>query len=183
MTPAHASLLGDTAHVTITTDVIVCDEDVVVIDPGVEIPDCGGAMIDLDADKIWFKLPDEVNGFLVVEILYEFTDLDWTGVPGGMIIDVQVIPDTFFFPVQSVVFDDHSITMITDSFIVDCQGAQSCTPSVHLDITASHPVGGESLSIDSSALILAGAQSFSWMIPVVLSVLGIGLFVVSRKSE
>ena len=44
-------------------------------------------------------------------------------------------------------------------------------------------VGGESLQIDSTALILAGAQSFSWMIPVVLSVLGIGLFVVSRKNE
>ena len=45
------------------------------------------------------------------------------------------------------------------------------------------PVGGELLPIDSTALILAGAQSFSWMIPVVLSALGIGLFVVSRKSE
>ena len=43
-------------------------------------------------------------------------------------------------------------------------------------------VGGELLPIDSTALILAGAQSFSWMIPVTLSVLGIGLFVVSRKS-
>jgi len=44
-------------------------------------------------------------------------------------------------------------------------------------------VGGESLPIDSTALLLAGAQTFSWMIPVVLSVLGIGLFVVSRKNE
>jgi len=44
-------------------------------------------------------------------------------------------------------------------------------------------VGGEFLPINNTALILAGAQSFSWMIPVVLSVLGIGLFVVSRKSE
>ncbi len=43
-------------------------------------------------------------------------------------------------------------------------------------------VGGEIIPIDSTALLLAGAQSFSWMIPVVLSVLGIGLFVVSRKS-
>ncbi len=48
-----------------------------------------------------------------------------------------------------------------------------------VDIT----VGGEFLQIDNTALLLAGAQSFSWMIPVVLSVLGIGLFVVSRKSE
>jgi len=44
-------------------------------------------------------------------------------------------------------------------------------------------IGGEIISIESSSLLLAGAQSFSWMIPVTLSVLGIGLFVVSRKSE
>jgi len=44
-------------------------------------------------------------------------------------------------------------------------------------------VGGELIPIETTSLILAGAQSFSWMIPVVLSVLGIGLFVVSRKSE
>jgi len=44
-------------------------------------------------------------------------------------------------------------------------------------------VGGEFLPIDSTALLLAGAQSFSWMIPVVLSGIGIGLFVASRKSE
>ncbi len=43
-------------------------------------------------------------------------------------------------------------------------------------------IGGELLPIDTTALLLAGTQTFSWMIPVVLSVLGIGLFVVSRKS-
>jgi len=30
---------------------------------------------------------------------------------------------------------------------------------------------------------VTGIQSSAWMIPVTLSVLGIGLFVVSRKSE
>ncbi len=44
-------------------------------------------------------------------------------------------------------------------------------------------VGGELLPIETTSLLLAGVQSFSWMIPVVLSVLGIGLFVVSRKSK
>jgi len=44
-------------------------------------------------------------------------------------------------------------------------------------------VGGELLPIDSTALLLAGAQTFSWMIPVLLSGIGIGLFVASRKSE
>jgi len=44
-------------------------------------------------------------------------------------------------------------------------------------------VGGEFLLTDSTALLLAGAQSFSWMIPVVLGIVGIGLFVVSRKTN
>jgi len=46
-------------------------------------------------------------------------------------------------------------------------------------------VGSISIPIESTSLLLADTQSFSWMIPVVLSVLGIGLglFVVSRKSE
>jgi len=44
------------------------------------------------------------------------------------------------------------------------------------------PVGGEFLPIETTSLLLASAQTFSWMIPVVLSVLGIGLFVF-RKSE
>jgi len=45
------------------------------------------------------------------------------------------------------------------------------------------PVGSISIPIDATSLLLADTQSFSWMIPVVLSVIGIGLFVVSRKSE
>jgi len=53
---------------------------------------------------------------------------------------------------------------------------QVITPKIQL-------VGGEIIPIDSTSLLLAGAQTFSWMIPVVLSVLGIGLFVASRKSE
>jgi len=44
-------------------------------------------------------------------------------------------------------------------------------------------IGGEIIPIESTSLILAGAQSFSWMIPILLSGIGIGLFVVSRKSE
>ncbi len=43
-------------------------------------------------------------------------------------------------------------------------------------------VGGEVISIEAASLILAGAQSFSWMIPFVLSGIGIGLFVF-RRSE
>jgi hypothetical protein len=44
-------------------------------------------------------------------------------------------------------------------------------------------IGGKYIPIDATVLLLAGAQSTSWMIPVVLSIVGIGLFGVSRKSE
>jgi len=44
-------------------------------------------------------------------------------------------------------------------------------------------VGEEIIPIDTTFPLLASAQTFSWMIPVILSVLGIGLFVVSRKSK
>jgi len=45
------------------------------------------------------------------------------------------------------------------------------------------PVGGKFLPIETTSLLLSSAQTFSWMIPVILSGIGIGLFVVSRKSE
>jgi len=44
-------------------------------------------------------------------------------------------------------------------------------------------IGGELIPIETTSLLLASAQSFSWMIPVILSGIGMGLFVVSRKSE
>ena len=53
----------------------------------------------------------------------------------------------------------------------------------HLTGHSPNVIGGEIIPIEQTSLILAGAQTFSWMIPLVLSVLGIGLFVVSRKSE
>jgi len=51
------------------------------------------------------------------------------------------------------------------------------------EIIVNGPVGGELIPIETTSLLLAGVQSFSWMIPVILSVVGIGLFVVSRKNQ
>jgi len=42
------------------------------------------------------------------------------------------------------------------------------------------PVGGELIPIETTSLLLASAQTFSWMIPVVLSAVGIGI-VIARK--
>ncbi len=67
---------------------------------------------------------------------------------------------------------DGSIDILTQTIMVTTPGP--IVPPV---------VGGELIPIETISLILAGAQSFSWMIPAVLSILGIGLFVVSRKPE
>lgn len=60
--------------------------------------------------------------------------------------------------------------------------SQTETVSLTLPFTLPQLVGGELIPIDTHSLILAGSQSFSWMIPVLLSGIGIGLFVF-RKSE
>jgi len=54
---------------------------------------------------------------------------------------------------------------------------------IQRDVPLQPVVGGTSIPIETTSLLLAGAQTFSWMIPVILSGIGIGLFVVSRKSE
>ena len=44
-------------------------------------------------------------------------------------------------------------------------------------------IGGSILPLDTTALLLAGAQSISmWMIPVILSGIGIGVFVIKRRK-
>jgi len=47
-------------------------------------------------------------------------------------------------------------------------------------LEVSTAVGGELIPIETTSLILAGAQSFSWMIPVIVSGIGIGI-VIARK--
>jgi hypothetical protein len=44
-------------------------------------------------------------------------------------------------------------------------------------------VGGEFIPIDTVSLLLAGAQSSMWLVPLMLSIIGFGVFVVSRKPN
>jgi len=53
-----------------------------------------------------------------------------------------------------------------------------------LTLIESVAIGGTSLPIDTTALLLAGVQSISmWMIPVVIAGVGIGIFVIKRKNQ
>lgn len=50
-------------------------------------------------------------------------------------------------------------------------------------IKCEQSVGGEIIPTETTSLLLAGAQSTTWLIPVTVSIIGIGVFVVSRKPE
>jgi hypothetical protein len=78
----------------------------------------------------------------------------------------------------------------TQTVMVTLTGIPSeCHDISHVDyfiesggVPPSGTVGGTLIPIDATALLLANAQSSSWMIPVIVSIVGIGLFVVSRKT-
>ncbi len=73
--------------------------------------------------------------------------------------------DQFLADSAEIVFDSVLCTLATKSII----------PNV--------PIGGISIPIDQSALLLAGVQSISmWMIPVVIAGIGIGIFVIKRRN-
>ena len=82
----------------------------------------------------------------------------------------------------SIFFNDGEVIVECDgSFEILLGGVLDGNPITIADCFVG-VVGGELLPIETTSLLLATAQTFSWMIPVVLSILGIGLFVVSRKS-
>lgn len=70
-----------------------------------------------------------------------------------------------------------------------CTVPSTCPSGTTLDlasllcITTGQPaVGGTIIPIDTTSLLLAGAQSTTWLIPIVLSLAGIGLVLVKRKQ-
>ena len=63
----------------------------------------------------------------------------------------------------------------------ECDGSGTCDAGPPLTIPQCVNVGGELIPIESTSLILAGTQStFSWMIPITISAIGIAI-VIARK--
>jgi len=186
MIPAFASLIGDTMHVKITDTTIpflLCDQDVVVMDPGVEIPDCFGQIkVDIDGNSIWVEsLAPFANGGLIPALTVEFTEMHWTNNPNGIITGVTILP-TSNVPNPTETIGDHSIILTGNQFNIDCGGQSTCLVKLHLDIETIHTaVGGEFIGIDSTMVLAAGAQyTAAWMIPVIVSGIGFAI-VIARK--
>jgi len=117
----------------------------------------------------------EVNPVTVIS-----TGTDTTDSPIPTITITTITPN-IFSSTGSVFTEEIPVIVISiiNPMILSITGISTDVSDGELD----QPVGGTLLPLDTTSLILAGAQTFSWMIPVVLSVLGIGLFVASRKSE
>jgi hypothetical protein len=94
---------------------------------------------------------------------FEVMGAEWSHTPNR---SEDGFPSGFFFP-QGLIIEETP----------DGSAKHTVRPGFPFEIS------GELLSIDSTALIVSNAQSFSWMIPVILSGIGIGLFAIFRKSE
>jgi len=188
---SYASLIDDTVHVRAGIDGAICEQDVTVIDPGIEIPDCGGsgAFIDLNANSIWFVIPSATDGTQIEPIFLDFTDLHWTDDPNGILFDVIVTQSDFNFQ-ETVTFDDHSISVQIPATPFppghQCPSSQSsCDVGIHLDLvhsSSSIPIGGEIIPIDTTLLLLVGVQTSAlWLIPFLVSIVGITIFFARKK--
>jgi len=93
--------------------------------------------------------------------------------------------------------EKHSGLIITDAtiencFVVDGLGTQTvtvtetgnagCKEISHVDFFIDDMVGGHGGITDNAALLVSGSHlTASWMIPLLVSAIGIGVFVVTRK--
>lgn len=127
-------------------------------------------------------------GLTSPETLMHFHGPAPPGVNAGVQVDVGVISGVLSPSIGDTVIAEPQeadflgglwyINLHTTNFLGgELRGQVSCI-SLQEEV-----VGGKIIPVEVTSLLSANADSFSWMLPVVLSVLGIGLFVVSRKPK
>jgi hypothetical protein len=100
-------------------------------------------------------------------------------IPGGGVDADPEIDAIIAFNVGEEVDDDG------DGYVEgqDPDDNDPCVPDPLSIACVGSPVGGELIPIDTTVLLLAGAQSSMWLLPFMLSIIGVGVFVVFRKSQ
>jgi len=130
--------------------------------------------------------PDD--GLLYYAAFDEFQRIDDFNVVGSC--DVTDIGTNFENPTAMVFFNSFLISefekelfSLTTAGIDAFIGLMDHDPRGLTIVIGDVAVGGSDISINTSALLLAGVQSISmWMIPVVVAGVGIGIFVIKRRK-
>lgn len=153
-----------------------------------DVPSCGSVSVSaanlVRNDEDWYRFFMESSPALIstsnndfpIQLLFVDSNNNFLVIGEDMIQTPELPPGEYFVGViPSFPSPDFQYQLT-----IDLSQAFVCLPTSGGD---SQVIGGEIIPIETTSLLLAGTQSFSWMIPVVLSGIGIGLFVVSRKSD
>ena len=181
---AEATLCGDTVNV-----IVKDPQDNVLFSTSGIVPFGDSFGITEDVDVLFttfcdgtlhwdYSNLDPNNPHQIPEHSFWWTDLMWTDVPGGKVVDFFVVLGALCeSPIMSNGFTDTSAHAFVNAFEIPANDFLQCD----LKVTSQHPVGGEFIPMSSSSLLLAGAQnSMAWMIPVLVSSIGIAI-VIARK--
>ncbi len=188
---AQADLCGDTVDVVIKegpTDqgpIIMSFQGVV---PYSDFFDFNGVDVsfailcddDGDGDSLIFWDYDNLGSSVVLPThSFWFNDLQWTD-GDGFVTNFQVDDFTHETPsLMTTGFNSDSAHAIVSEFTI----LTDQTLLNNLILSAAHPVGGIGIPIDTTALLLASAQSVSlWMLPIIASGIAVGVFIIKKRS-
>ncbi len=188
--PAFASPMGDEISIHVECDLLNGNGmvmDYFVVGPGPELitfcPQVGEISVDVGVDQgtafIWYTFPGLFNSDEPLRITVG--DIDWVDAAGnkipGSIEDVKCDVDSSELQINNLDFSSNQVEI---EFVADDFGSAI----VHCELVVSHPVAGELLPLDSTALMIAGLSSMSvWMIPTVLGLAGVGVYLVKFRKH
>jgi len=117
------------------------------------------------------------------DVTAEFPDP--RGIATGPLLQVTFPPVGGDFPLELAYFEEISGAILELSQAYGDQQTFSTNIFTLVEcLPAQQIIGGEIIPLNQSALLLAGVQSVSmWMIPVVIAGAGIGVFIISKKSN
>ncbi len=188
-TEAYATLMDDFVEIEVDGPTSIGPESPVQVTAAVETgfslcvnPNNGGSSIDIGESSIWVDYGDDGSCVHDPHDIW-FTSLDWTNNPNGIIVDAVISNSTLPVPVEITLVGPHEIHVEIDKagmgFTTNFE-----TVSFHIDIITEHPVAGELLPLDTSALMIAGlSTSAVWMIPTVLGLAGAGVYLVKFRAN
>jgi len=186
---AQASLIGDRFDFQLNdqtplTNVLVgegSNEISTVLQPGISI------IVNVEKEEIWLFYNQFGSPQLPLDVISHeiwFTDLDWLD-DAGNIIDGKIVGITSQagtnVPVVNLSSGDHEIHIEIGAFTINSPAE---IEQAHFKLNVKHElnvVGGELIPLDSTMILVAGAQyNAAWMIPVIVSAIGIAI-VIARK--